>query len=127
MSHNENVEHNIKVDGRTSYQRYRDPEVANNTAAKASQPVAPTRNIRSFKDPSMTTGLFLLDLLDAIRPGIVDPLLVVAVDASGNYDHRRQNARKMNALIVLVPEDIVDIRPRLSMTFVGSLMSIANQ
>jgi plastin-1 len=36
-------------------------------------------------------------------------------------------ARKMNALIFLVPEDIVDIRPRLIMTFVGSLMSIAAQ
>ena len=50
-------------------------------------------------------------------------------------------ARKMNALIFLVPEDIVDVRPRLVrcfcslltilltpsqiLTFVGSLMSIA--
>ncbi|KAF8882354.1 calponin homology domain-containing protein [Mucidula mucida] len=107
---------------------------ANATAAKASNPVSSTRTIRSFKDPSITTGLFFLDLLDAIRPGIVDPSLVIAVAASGDYDERRQNAklaisiaRKMNALIFLVPEDIVDIRPRLIMTFVGSLMSIANQ
>ncbi|KAJ7788414.1 calponin homology domain-containing protein [Mycena olivaceomarginata] len=83
-----------------------------------------SRPIRSFKDPSITTGLFFLDLLEAIRPGIVDPVLVL--------DDRRQNAklaisiaRKMNALIFLVPEDIVDVRPRLILTFVGSLMSIA--
>ncbi|KAJ7243180.1 fimbrin [Mycena haematopus] len=97
-----------------------------NTTAHSSRP------IRSFKDPSITTGLFFLDLLDAIRPGIVDPALVLNVSESGPYEDRRQNAklaisiaRKMNALIFLVPEDIVDVRPRLILTFVGSLMSIA--
>jgi plastin-1 len=113
---------------------------ANATVQKA-KPSA--RAIRSFKDPSLTTGLFVLDLLDAIRPGIVDPALVIPVDENGPYEDRRQNgapfmtrcvdfydystlslyysaaklaisiARKMNALIFLVPEDIVDIRPRL--------------
>ncbi|KAF7349338.1 hypothetical protein MSAN_01723400 [Mycena sanguinolenta] len=91
-----------------------------------------SRPIRSFKDPSITTGLFFLDLLEAIRPGIVDPTLVLNVSQNGDYEDRRQNAklaisiaRKMNALIFLVPEDIVDVRPRLILTFVGSLMSIA--
>ncbi|CAA7268303.1 unnamed protein product [Cyclocybe aegerita] len=102
---------------------------ANTTAQKAKPSVRP---IRSFKDPSITTGLFFLDLLDAIRPGIVDPNLVIPVTENGDYEDRRQNAklaisiaRKMNALIFLVPEDIVDVRPRLILTFVGSLMSIA--
>jgi plastin-1 len=109
---------------------------ANTTAQKGNPSVRP---IRSFKDPSITTGLFFLDLLDAIRPGIVDPNLVIPVAENGDYEDRRQNgmlhtsrpfpgvyiqfsvtaklaisiARKMNALIFLVPEDIVDIRPRL--------------
>lgn len=107
---------------------------ANATAQKGKAGVRP---IRSFKDPSITTGLFFLDLLDAIRPGIVDPSLVIPVSDSGPYEDRRQNgrafscvvedssylpftaklaisiARKMNALIFLVPEDIVDVRPRL--------------
>ncbi|PPR03641.1 hypothetical protein CVT24_007755 [Panaeolus cyanescens] len=89
------------------------------------------RPIRSFKDPSLTTGLFLLDLIDVIRPGIVDPNLVIPVAENGDYDDRRQNAklaisiaRKMNALIFLVPEDIVDVRARLILIFVGSLMSL---
>ncbi|KZT20923.1 hypothetical protein NEOLEDRAFT_1074449 [Neolentinus lepideus HHB14362 ss-1] len=101
-----------------------------NTTAQKAKPSA--RPIRSFKDPSLTTGLFFLDLLEGIKPGIVDPALVFSVSESGDYDDRRQNAklaisiaRKMNALIFLVPEDIVDVRPRLIMTFVGSLMSIA--
>lgn len=61
---------------------------ANSTAQKAKPNV---RTIRSFKDPSITTGLFFLDLLDAIRPGIVDPALVLNVSESGDYDERRQN------------------------------------
>ena len=109
---------------------------ANTTAQNGKTGVRP---IRSFKDPSITTGLFFLDLLDAIRPGIVDPSLVINVAETDDYEDRRQNggfffcsldvtvaltlpfpaklaisiARKMNALIFLVPEDIVDVRPRL--------------
>jgi len=61
---------------------------ANTTAQKGKSGVRP---IRSFKDPSITTGLFFLDLLDAIRPGIVDPSLVIAVGETGEYEDRRQN------------------------------------
>lgn len=61
---------------------------ANTTAQKGKTGVRP---IRSFKDPSITTGLFFLDLLDAIRPGIVDPSLVIPVTETGDYEDRRQN------------------------------------
>lgn len=61
---------------------------ANTTAQQGKSGVRP---IRSFKDPSITTGLFFLDLLDSIRPGIVDPSLVIAVAETGEYDDRRQN------------------------------------
>jgi plastin-1 len=111
---------------------------ANATAQKGKPGV---KTIRSFKDPSITTGLFFLDVLEGIKPGIVDPSLVYNVSDHGDYEERRQNgkvclsetrarcwadssvlvtaklaisiARKMNALIFLVPEDIVDVRPRL--------------
>ena len=102
------------------------------------------RTIRSFKDPSISTGIFFLDLLESLRPGIVDPTMIVNVSETGDYEERRQNgmfrkliclrrrvlrwgvmiaklaisiARKMNALIFLVPEDIVDIRSRLVRSF----------
>lgn len=61
---------------------------ANTTAQKARSGMRP---IRSFKDPSITTGLFFLDLLEALRPGIVDPTLVINVSESGDYEERRQN------------------------------------
>jgi len=102
-----------------------------NTTVQKAKPSA--RPIRSFKDPAITTGLFFLDLLEAIKPGIVDPTLIINVGEHGDYEDRRQNAklaisiaRKMNALIFLVPEDIVDVRPRLILTFVGSLMNVAH-
>lgn len=81
---------------------------------------ASVKPLRSFKDPAITTGVFFLELLDAMRPGIVDFSLVANVNESGDYEQRRQNAklaisiaRKMNATIFLVPEDIVDVRARL--------------
>lgn len=87
------------------------------------------KTIRSFKDPSLSTGVWFLDLLDALKPGIVD-FSMVTKDAS-EYEAKRQNAklaisiaRKMDALIFLVPEDIVDVRAKLILTFVGSLMSL---
>ncbi|KAI0037208.1 calponin homology domain-containing protein [Vararia minispora EC-137] len=90
-----------------------------------------SRSIRSFKDPYLTTGIFFLDVLEGMKPGIVDPALVLNVSENSDYEDRKQNAklaisiaRKLNALIFLVPEDIVDVRSRLILTFVGSLMAI---
>lgn len=107
-----------------------------NTTVQKAKPTA--RAIRSFKDPALATAIFFLDLLEALRPGIVDPSLIINVSEAGDYESRRQNgafvnslqlfrgshpfflaklaisiARKINAVIFLVPEDIVDIRPRL--------------
>ena len=61
---------------------------ANNTVGQGK---LGSRPIRSFKDPSLTTGIFLLDLLEALRPGIVDPNLVINVSEAGDYEDRRQN------------------------------------
>lgn len=49
------------------------------------------RGIRSFKDPSLTTAIFLLDLLEALKPGIVDPSMIFNVSEGGDYESRRQN------------------------------------
>ena len=67
--------------------------MANSTVQKAKRTA---RAIRSFKDPSLTTGIFILDPLDALRPGIVDTALVIrvqenGVQENGDYEERRQN------------------------------------
>jgi plastin-1 len=87
-----------------------------------------TSTMRSFRDPSLKNAVFFLDLLDGLRKGIVDYSLVT----KGQTDEEcRMNAklaisiaRKLGALIFLVPEDIVELRQRLILTFVGSLMSM---
>lgn len=63
-----------------------------NTTVQKGKPGA--RTIRSFKDPSLTTGIFFLDLLDSIRPGVVDPAMVISVHESGDYEDRRQNGMR---------------------------------
>jgi len=68
-----------------------------NTTVQNAKPTAKT--IRSFKDPSLTTSLFILDLLDAIRPGIVDPSLVIIVIEAGDYDEKRQNGMLTTSMI----------------------------
>ncbi|CDH10701.1 related to Fimbrin [Zygosaccharomyces bailii ISA1307] len=84
--------------------------------------------IHSFKDPQLSTAHFLLDVLNGIAPGYVDYSLV----APGTTEEERYAnarlaisiARKLGALIWLVPEDINEVRSRLIITFVASLMSV---
>jgi plastin-1 len=68
---------------------------SNTTAQKGKPGVKP---IRSFKDPSITTGLFFLDVLEGIKPGIVDPSLVYNVNEHGDYEERRQNGKRSSSL-----------------------------
>lgn len=59
------------------------------TSKSPNKPSPPTASIRSFKDPSISNALFFLDLLDALRPGIVDYSLVVR--PANDYEEKRQN------------------------------------
>lgn len=81
--------------------------------------------VRSFRDPSLANAKFFLDLLDTMRKGIVDYSLVTNGDTEEecklNAKLAISIARKLGALIFLVPEDIVELRQRLILTFVGSL------
>jgi len=83
--------------------------------------------IRSFKDQSLGTGIFLLDVLNGMKSGYVDYSLVndgrTEEDAYMNAKLSISIARKMGATIWLVPEDIVAVRSRLIVTFLGSLMA----
>lgn len=84
-------------------------------------------SIRSFKDQSLGTGVFLLDVLNGMKNGYVDYALVnigrTEDDAYLNAKLSISIARKMGATIWLVPEDIVSVRSRLIVTFLGSLMA----
>lgn len=96
---------------------------ANDMAQKGGQ----RSSIRSFKDPSIGTGVFLLDVLSGMKSSYVDYDLVTPGhtpdDAYANAKLSISIARKMGATIWLVPEDIVEVRSRLILTFIGSLMA----
>lgn len=83
--------------------------------------------IRSFKDQTIGTGVFLLDVLNGMKSSYVDYDLVTPgktdEDAYANAKLSISIARKMGATIWLVPEDICAVRSRLVTTFIGSLMA----
>ncbi|KKF95994.1 Fimbrin [Ceratocystis fimbriata CBS 114723] len=86
-----------------------------------------TSSIRSFKDPALSSGVFLLDVLNGMKSSYVDYDLVTPGrtddDAYLNAKLSISIARKMGATIWLVPEDICQVRSRLVTTFIGSLMA----
>lgn len=83
--------------------------------------------IRSFKDNSIASGIFLLDVLSGMKSSYVDYDLVTPgrtdEDAYANAKLSISIARKLGATIWLVPEDICQVRSRLVTTFIGSLMA----
>ncbi|CZR60507.1 plastin-3 [Phialocephala subalpina] len=87
--------------------------------------------VRSFKDRSIGSGVFLLDVLSGMKSSYVDYDLVTPgrtdEDAYMNAKLSISIARKMGATIWLVPEDICQVRQRLVTTFIGSLMATHNR
>jgi plastin-1 len=80
-------------------------------------------SIRSFKDQSIGTGIFFLDVLNGMKSSYVDYDLVTPGrtddDAYMNAKLSISIARKMGATIWLVPEDICQVRSKLVLTFIG--------
>ncbi|KAL4937451.1 hypothetical protein BDV06DRAFT_73383 [Aspergillus oleicola] len=96
---------------------------ANNMSSKGGR----SSSIRSFKDKSIGSGVFLLDVLNGMKASYVDYDLVTPgqsdEQAYANAKLSISIARKLGATIWLVPEDICQVRSRLVTTFIGSLMA----
>lgn len=82
----------------------------------------------SFKDKSLSNGIFFMDLLYAIEPRIID---FDFVKEGLNDEEKLLNAkyaisvaRKLGAVIFLLPEDIVEVKPKMILTFIASIMAI---
>jgi len=86
-----------------------------------------TSAMSSFKDPSLRNSRFFLELLDAIRKCVDWDIVTSASsdeEAMQNAKYAISIARKMGACIFLLPEDIVEVKPKMILTFVGTVMSI---
>lgn len=84
-------------------------------------------SIRSFKDPSIGSGRYLLDVLHGMRSSYVDYDIVTPGrnndEAYANAKLSISIARKLGATIWLVPEDICQVRSRLITTFIGMFIT----
>jgi plastin-1 len=84
-------------------------------------------SIKNMKDKSIKTSLFLLDLLDACGPGTVNPEVVTTGanddDAMNNAKYAISVARKLGCVVFLTWEDITEVKPKMIMTFIASIMA----
>ncbi|PUZ56854.1 hypothetical protein GQ55_5G371600 [Panicum hallii var. hallii] len=82
--------------------------------------------MESFKDRSLSSGTFFLDLLSAVEPRVVNWSLVT----KGEKDEEKQMnasyiisvARKLGCSIFLLPEDILEVNQKMMLTLTASIM-----
>eukprot|EP00164_Ancoracysta_twista_P001669 GFYU01002191.1.p1 GENE.GFYU01002191.1~~GFYU01002191.1.p1 ORF type:complete len:621 (-),score=255.31 GFYU01002191.1:97-1959(-) len=86
--------------------------------------------MQSFKDATLKTGVFFIDLLATIEPRIVDWDLVTAgeteEDREMNSKYAISIARKLGATIFCLWEDICEVKPKMMLTVVASIMTVAH-
>ena len=98
---------------------------ANERAAAAGQ-----KPIRDFSDKSLSSGLYLIELLAAVEPRAVDRALVTP---GSTDDEKKLNAKYAISSVRKLPgaalfctwEDLVDVRPKMILSFVATLMSVS--
>lgn len=87
--------------------------------------------IGKFNDSCLRDGNYLIDLLAAVSPKIIDWEIVTEgvsdEDALLNARYAISIARKLGATIFLLPEDIVEVRSKMIMTFIAAVMMVALQ
>ena len=74
-------------------------------------------------------GVYFINLVAAVEPEIVDWSLVTEghtdEDALLNARYAISLARKLSAVIFLLPEDIVETRAKMCLTFAAAVMAVA--
>lgn len=85
--------------------------------------------IDSFKDPSIKNGRFLCSLCHAVSPKSCNMDLVLPgeedEEAEQNAKYAISVARKIGAVVFLLWEDVVEVKPKMILSFVASLMKVA--
>uniref|UniRef100_A0A665TU34 Lymphocyte cytosolic protein 1 (L-plastin) n=1 Tax=Echeneis naucrates TaxID=173247 RepID=A0A665TU34_ECHNA len=84
--------------------------------------------ITSFKDGSISSSMPVLDLIDAIQPGSIRYDLLKTEDLTeeeklNNAKYAISMARKIGARVYALPEDLVEVKPKMVMTVFACLMA----
>ncbi|XP_041864455.1 plastin-3 [Melanotaenia boesemani] len=95
----------------------------NKTLAEAGK----STKISSFKDKEISSSLAVLELIDAIQPGSISYELIKTgslseVDKLENAKYAVSMARKIGARVYALPEDLVEVKPKMVMTVFACLM-----
>ncbi|XP_022901244.1 plastin-2 isoform X1 [Onthophagus taurus] len=84
--------------------------------------------IKNFQDPVIADGKVVIDLIDAIKPGAINYDLVKSSgseeDNLANAKYAISMARKAGARVYALPEDIIEVKPKMVMTVFACLMSL---
>lgn len=84
-------------------------------------------SIRSFQDPAISNGKVVLDLIDSIKPNVIDHSLVKMGQSNeekmSNAKYAITCGRKIGAKIYALPEDIVEVKPKMVLTVFACLMA----
>jgi hypothetical protein len=91
----------------------------------------PDLKIKSFKDPALSSGQFLVKLCSAVEPRAINWDIVLP----GETDEEKANnskyvisiARKLGAVVFCVWEDIVNVNPKMILVLVSSLYAIQQE
>ncbi|CAA0805969.1 Fimbrin-2 [Striga hermonthica] len=80
----------------------------------------------SFKDKSLSDGIFFLELLSAVQPRSVNWSLVtkglIEEEKKMNATYIISIARKLGCSIFLLPEDIIEVNQKMMLTLTASIM-----
>uniref|UniRef100_A0A8C2JVF4 Lymphocyte cytosolic protein 1 n=1 Tax=Cyprinus carpio TaxID=7962 RepID=A0A8C2JVF4_CYPCA len=84
--------------------------------------------ISGFKDGSISSSMPVLDLIDAIQPGSIRYDLLKTEDLTdeeklNNAKYAISMARKIGARVYALPEDLVEVKPKMVMTVFACLMA----
>ncbi|EFC46337.1 predicted protein [Naegleria gruberi] len=82
--------------------------------------------ISSFEDSSLTDGVFLINLCHAISPQSCN-LEMISDDKEQNAKYAISVARKIGAVVFLLWEDIVEVKKKMILSFVASLMLLSHK
>lgn len=81
--------------------------------------------ISSLKDKKLGNSLFFIEIMAGIESRAINWELVEPADLEMNAKYAVSVARKLGACVLLVWEDITEIKSRLLLTFIASLYDVA--
>ncbi|XP_055472216.1 plastin-3 [Psammomys obesus] len=84
-------------------------------------------SIQGFKDKTISSSLAVVDLIDAIQPGCINYDLVKSGNLTEDDKHNNAKyavsmARRIGARVYALPEDLVEVKPKMVMTVFACLM-----